>query len=424
MKTPPATPFDLAVIGGGAAGFFGAISCAESAETPMRILILEKGPEVLQKVRISGGGRCNVTHDCHDPVEFARRYPRGEKAMPGLLHRWNAADMIDWMETRGVALKTESDGRMFPVTDRSQTVIDCLLRSAEDRGVEVRCRAGVERIVALAGGGFAIEVVPGEPLRARHVLVATGGIRNGAGTRLAAAFGHTVKEAAPSLFTFHIDDARLEGLAGIAVREGVVRLPDERIEESGPILVTHWGLSGPAVLKASARGARRLRERDYRFPIEVNWAGGRSVSSIEADLAGWRSKAAKSLVRRKPPFPFPQRLWARLCEYSVIPGETRWSQLSRSQAETLASEIGGGHYEVGGKSMNKEEFVTCGGVVLKEVDLRTMESRLQPGLFFAGEVLDIDGLTGGFNFQAAWSTGRIAGLAIAARDTCRNELPG
>lgn len=403
--------YDLIVIGGGAAGFFAAITCSERSGGSPRILILEKGPEVLQKVKISGGGRCNVTHDCHESREFATHYPRGERALPGLLHRWNAADMMDWCEERGVSLKVEGDGRVFPESNRSETVIQCFLDLTREHGIGVRCRAEVLEIVH--DDSFSLELKGGETLRADRVLVATGGIRNPAGARFARSFGHTVEPPAPSLFTFKIDDSRLKGLEGISVADGEVAIEEERIRESGPILITHWGLSGPGILKASAKGARALQKHNYRFGVRISWVGHRSTGDLESEFARYRENHGKQSVLGNPQLGIPSRLWKRLGEHAGIGEETRWGNLGRKPLEQLIVELTGSEFQVSGKSMNKDEFVTCGGVILNEIDLKTMESRLQPGLHFAGEVLDIDGVTGGFNFQSAWSTGRIAGEAVA-----------
>lgn len=403
--------YDLIVVGGGAAGFFAAITCSERSGRSPRILILEKGPEVLQKVKISGGGRCNVTHDCHEPREFATHYPRGERALPGLLHRWNAADMIGWCEERGVSLKVESDGRVFPETDRSESVIRCFLDLAREHGIGIRCRSEVAGIVH--DDGFVLELKDGKKLRAERVLVATGGIRNPGGARFARSFGHTVEPPAPSLFTFRIDDQRLKGLEGISVPAGAVTVDGERIRESGPILITHWGLSGPGILKASAKGARTLQDRGYQFGVRISWVGSHSTSELEGEFARYRENHGKQSVLGNPQLGIPSRLWRRLGEHAGIGEDTRWGNLGKKALERMVAELTAGQFLVSGKSMNKDEFVTCGGVVLGEVDLKTMESRLQPGLYFAGEVLDIDGVTGGFNFQSAWSTGRIAGEAIA-----------
>ncbi len=406
--------YDLVCIGGGAAGFFSAVSAAECAAQPLRIAILEKGPSVLQKVRVSGGGRCNVTHDCHDAREFAGHYPRGNRALPGPLTKWSASDMIDWLSDRGVELKVEEDGRMFPGTDDSQTIIDCLQGAADELGVEVRCRAEVASLTQPKAGGFLIELKSGEAIQATNVVVATGGIRNPAGAEFAASFGHEILPAAPSLFTFKIRDPRIEGLAGVSVPLGRATVIGEKgLSESGPILVTHWGLSGPGILKVSARGARVLQQRGYRFTLQVDWVC-QSRESIEAVWREMKENSGKQTVHAHPQCGVPSRLWRQLATAAQIEADEKWGNVSKAQLRQLLDQLVACELQVDGKSMNKEEFVTCGGVDLRQVDMRTMQSQLQPGLYFTGEVLDIDGVTGGFNFQSAWSTGRLAGRAIAA----------
>ncbi|MDF1753109.1 MAG: NAD(P)/FAD-dependent oxidoreductase [Verrucomicrobiales bacterium] len=407
--------YDLIVIGGGASGFFAAITCAEVSPTPRRILILEKAPEVLQKVKISGGGRCNVTHDCHDPRLFVSHYPRGQKTLPGPLHRWNAADMINWLADKGVALKVEADGRIFPITDDSQTIIDCFHAAARDAGIEIRCRQEVSD-VTFRDDHFSLELKSGEVLTCSNLLVATGGIRNPSGKKFAETFGHTTQDAAPSLFTFKITDPRIEGLAGISVPLGKATVSGTKFEEMGPILITHWGLSGPGILKVSAWGARELYEMNYRFQAVINWVAKETEDEVQRHLSSLRTNHGKQSIFANPQFSIPTRLWKRLCEAAEISPDTKWGNLSRVQLNALKGQLTSCEFQVEGKSMNKDEFVTCGGVNLKEVNFKTMESKLQPCLFFAGEVLDIDGVTGGFNFQSAWTTGRIVGETIGSRD--------
>lgn len=400
----------LVVIGGGAAGFFGAIAAAESGAGD--VLILEAGSEVLTKVRISGGGRCNVTHACFDPRELTAGYPRGARSLIGPFHRWQPADTVEWFARHGVELKTEDDGRMFPVTDDSATVVDCLSSAARELGVECRTGCGVTGVRVRPHGGFAVEVDHGDEVMARCVLVATGGTRSGAARRPAEALGHAMEAPVPSLFTFRIEDARLDGLQGVSVPEATVRAGTR--EAGGALLVTHWGLSGPAVLKVSAWGARELAECGYEFELRVNWTGGADADELrgsfdrERSAHGTRKVAGRSVVDG-----ITRRLWQSLCAAAGIAEDRTWARLTKEESQNLAAELTDGRYAVRGKSLNKDEFVTCGGVRLQDVNLKTMESRLVPGLYFAGEVLDIDGVTGGFNFQAAWTTGRIAGEAMA-----------
>ncbi len=402
------------MIGGGAAGFFGAIAFAETAPGS-RVAILEKSAEVLGKVRISGGGRCNVTHACYDPIPFTRHYPRGEKNLIGPLHRWGASETIDWFRNRDVELKTEPDGRMFPTTDRSETVIAALAGAAREQGVEVLTKHEIESVSG-EGGGFRVESTNGNTFRSERLLVATGGVRSKTGADIARAFGHNVIPAAPSLFTLKIDDPRLDGLSGLSVDHVEVEAVDGKLVSQGPLLVTHWGLSGPAILKLSAWGARELQSLGYRFEVRVNFLPGLPAQQVEEELLGGRDKAPRKRVRSGlPDLPIPSRLWQRLVAHSGVDDETTWSNLSRNARRALAVQLSAATFQVDGKSMNKDEFVTAGGVELREVDFKTMQSRLVPGLYFAGEVLDIDGITGGFNFQSAWTTGRIAGESAALK---------
>jgi predicted Rossmann fold flavoprotein len=398
------------VIGGGAAGFFGAITCADHGMED--VLILEKGPELLDKVKISGGGRCNVMHACFEPGELVESYPRGRKSLLGPFHHWQTSETMEWFESRGVSLKTEQDGRMFPVTDDSRTIIDCLTGAARDAGVRWRTRCGVQAVRLGAGEGFRVETAPGEELEAAALLIATGGIRSGAARKPLTDLGHGFEPPVPSLFTFHIEDGRLEGLQGVSVGHSSVRAG--KFSSEGPVLVTHWGLSGPAILKLSALGARELAEQDYQFELWVDWTGGKGVEGFAAMiLKERREHGARKVLTRSPLEQFPRRLWERLAAAAGVTAATSWSNLTKDQERGLAGQLLEGRFAVRGKSLNKDEFVTCGGVRLQDVNLKTMESTFVPGLFFAGEVLDIDGITGGFNFQSAWTTGRIAGEAIA-----------
>lgn len=407
----------VVVVGGGAAGFFAAITCAEALQGRGSVTLLERGAHFLQKVKISGGGRCNVTHSCFEPKEMAKRYPRGGSALIGAFHRFQSADTVKWFEARGVELKTEPDGRMFPTTDQSQTIINCLTQAARDAGVEVRTNCGVERVERRTEGGFQLTVSAGglQPLaRALDcgaLLLATGGTK--AADVLAASLGHTIEPPVPSLFTFHIADARLEGIAGVAV-PATVSVPWTKLRETGPVLVTHWGLSGPGILRLSAWGARELAALDYRFTLRVNWLPGESLDSVTALCQRQRETIGARQVSNGPVGGLPGRLWEKLVGAANVPRAMTWSQLDRARLLALARQLVEAEFVVTGKSMNKEEFVTCGGVRLAEVDFKTMASRVCPGLYFAGELLDIDGITGGFNFQAAWTTGWLAGNAMAA----------
>ena len=401
------------MVGGGAAGFFAAITAAEG--NPRRKVILcEATAHPLAKVRISGGGRCNVTHACFDPRLLATRYPRGQRELLGPFHRWQPRDTVAWFAARGVELKTEEDGRMFPVTDRSATIADCLLQAAAAAGVELRTSTGVMTAeISPDPPRWRARLTTGESLSCARLLLASGGGRSSAGFAIARACGHTIEPLVPSLFTFHIDDPRLKGLEGLSVPAALARVEGESLSASGAALVTHWGLSGPAILKLSAWGARELAARNYQFTLILSWVGARSAVQVGEDLAAARAAHPRKQLATWNPCGLPGRLWERLLEEAAIGAETTWSSVSKPALAALAGQLTASIFQVTGKSANKEEFVTCGGVRLAEVDFKTMASKLSPGLYFAGEVLDIDGITGGFNFQAAWTTGWLAGRALA-----------
>lgn len=400
----------VVIAGGGAAGFFGAIACAEAAPGT-EVLILEKGPEFLQKVRISGGGRCNVTHACFDPRELTRRYPRGERELIGPYHRFQAEDTVRWFEQRGVKLKAEADGRMFPTTDQSQTIIDCLLRSARTAGVQTQANRGV---VSVTGehGAFTLSTSDSKTVRCDRLLLATGGPRTAALGALAVALGHSLEAPVPSLFTFHMDVPWVKGLAGVSVPDAEVSIPGTNLRERGPLLFTHWGLSGPVILRLSAWGARELHRLEYRFPLRLNITG-KSVQQITNTLETTARTHPAKRVTNAPVAGLPNRVWIEIVRLAGIGEETRWSAVGRGMQQALIQALTATEAPVSGKSLNKDEFVTCGGVRLSEVNFKSLESKICPGLFFAGELLDIDGITGGFNFQAAWTTGWIAGNAMA-----------
>jgi hypothetical protein len=419
------------IAGGGAAGFFAAIACAE-ANPAAAVTLFESTAQPLTKVRISGGGRCNVTHACFDPRELTRGYPRGGRELLGPFHHWQPSDTVAWFAAHGVELKIEADLRMFPLTDDSATVVDCLLAAAERAGVRLRTRTGVKKVEridphALARPGsrtsawgsmrstFKVFLTTGETIEGDRLLLATGGGKSSAGLAIAQSLGHTIEPPVPSLFTFHVNDARLAGLEGVSVLDASSRLPGTRLSARGPVLITHWGLSGPAILKLSAWAARELAACDYLFPVVINWWGSSSAAQAQAELATARAAHPRKQLSSGNPFSIPARLWERLVAASGIPPETVWTSVSNAALQALAVQVTAGEFTVTAKSLNKEEFVTCGGVRLAEVDFRTMESRYVPGLYLAGEVLDIDGVTGGFNLQSAWTTGRIAGLAMAAK---------
>jgi predicted Rossmann fold flavoprotein len=408
------SPRRIVIAGGGAAGFFAAITCAEAAPDA-EIILLEKSAQFLSKVKISGGGRCNVTHACFDARELTIRYPRGERALLAPFKRFQAGDTVAWFELRGVKLKTESDGRMFPTSDTSQTIIDCLLRAARKVNVKLVLNSGVERVAKRATGGFELALSNGETISCDRLVLATGGCRAAAAGQLAASLGHKLEPSVPSLFTFHIATPWLRSLAGVSVETVEVSVPGARLRERGVLLATHWGLSGPVILRLSAWGARELHELDYKFPLHINWLPHLNSEKIAVEFQARRDSLPAKLIVNTPLAPLPSRLWEQLVLAAGISRDTRCAALSRATQHQLVQQLIRTEFQVTGKSLNKDEFVTCGGVRLGEVDFKTLESRICPGLYFAGELLDIDGITGGFNFQAAWTTGWIAGHAMAVR---------
>jgi hypothetical protein len=402
---------DIAIIGGGAAGFFAAITCAE-ANPGCRVAIFERGRAALEKVRISGGGRCNTTHACFDARALVKHYPRGERELLGPFLQFGPAETVAWFAARGVALKTEADGRMFPETDDSQTIVQCLLHAAQRAGVQLHYGSRIERLQAGDSGGWALWPAHAEaPLRFDRVLVASGS--NPAVWDMLRQLGHSIVEPVPSLFTFNTKDTRLRELSGLSVAEVALRVPGTRLAAQGPLLVTHWGLSGPAVLRLSAWGARVLHGMDYRFPLEVNFCPALSAEELSATLAQFRAQEGKKTVAANARLGLPLRLWQHLSAAAGIAPTQRWAELDRQAMQALAAQIGAASFAIAGKSTFKEEFVTAGGVLLKEINFKTFESKICPGLFLAGEVLDIDAITGGFNFQAAWTGGWLAGQAMA-----------
>jgi predicted Rossmann fold flavoprotein len=413
---------DVIVAGGGPAGFFAAIRCAE-LNPNLRVLILEKASQTLGKVLISGGGRCNVTHACFDPAKLISYYPRGANELRGAFTRFQPADTVHWFESRGVKLKTEADGRMFPVTDSSETIADCLRGAAKKAGVEVVVRTALLGVEKSHSVGFRLEVRREAQvfhLQTRKLLIATGSDRKT--LEAVKSLGHTVIDPVPSLFTFNIKDRRIDGLAGVSVEDVMLKM--DSVTAKGALLITHWGLSGPAVLRCSAWGARELFEEKYRAILLINWLGDYSFDKaldILSQNRDWKENSKKKVSTHPAFSQIPLRLWKQLTEFI---GEKNWADSSKTELRKLAEELTAGEFQIEGKGQFKEEFVTCGGVSLKEVDFRTMQSRFVPGLFFAGEVLDIDGLTGGFNFQSSWTTGWLVGSALAHSALAENALAG
>lgn len=402
----------VAVIGGGAAGFFAALAAAE-AFPHATVAIFEKSRAVLGKVRISGGGRCNVTNAAPTVAQLVKGYPRGGNFLRPHFQHFDNHATIQWFERRGVPLKTEPDGRVFPVSDQSADVIACLEREARRLGVAVRTASGVSAIgfQSSAGGGplFSLHLVSGECVEADRVIVTTGGNPNLAGYDWLAALGHVVVPPVPSLFTLNVPDSALLPLAGVAVPEASVRLSGTKLAQSGPVLLTHWGFSGPAVLRLSAWAARELAERNYQFEAAFNWVFPQKTDDVQAAFADCRRAHARKQVASLPLFGLPQRFWRALAGEAGLPETVRWAEAPAKAVNRLGELLVNGTFPVRGKTTFKDEFVTCGGVALGQINPHTLESRRVPGLFFAGEVLDVDGITGGYNFQAAWTTGYVAG---------------
>jgi len=402
----------VAVIGGGAAGFFAAITCAEKLGARGQVTLYEATPHLLSKVKISGGGRCNVTHACFDPAELVKKYPRGGRELLGAFHRFQPRDTIAWFTSHGVETKTEHDGRMFPISDDSASIVDALYKAADRAGVKIITSLGV-RDVSREENHFKLTFNNQSSAMCDRLIIATGGNKSSGGLAIAESFGHTIIPPVPSLFTFHIQDARLVELSGLSIENISVQAIGTKLKTDGPILITHWGLSGPAILKLSAWGARTFAESDYKFKILVNWLPTHSADSAVKELNSVREQNARKQITTFSPVAIPQRLWERLIIAAGIAPATPWAHVSNSGLQNLVKQLTASEFAVDGKSMFKDEFVTCGGVKLSEVNFKTMESRQQAGLYFAGEVLDIDGVTGGFNFQNAWTTGWLAGQAAA-----------
>ena len=402
-----------AIIGGGAAGFFSAVTLAQK-NPDADVSIFDSSKQFLRKVKISGGGRCNVTHSCFEPKELALHYPRGEKELKGAFYTWQPRDTVDWFEERGVQIKTEDDGRMFPVSDNSQSIIDCLHRQVIKNGVVLCEGIGVKSLLH-EEEQFTLGFSNGMSKRFDRVCVATGSMKSSSLTTSLEKLGHSIEPLAPSLFAFDITDERLKELAGISLENVSVRVKSNGKSQTGPILITHRGLSGPAILKLSAWEARQLNESDYQFEIELNWLGVRTESDLQTLFARMRNQKGQQLVKTKLFEELPRRLWEKILSSVKIEGTLQWAQLPKKLEAQLIKELITAIFQVRGKTMNKEEFVTCGGIRLKEVNFKKMESRVIPHLYFAGECLDYDGITGGFNFQGAWTTGYIAGTAMAEK---------
>jgi predicted Rossmann fold flavoprotein len=394
LRAMSSNGFDLVVIGGGAAGFFGAIRAAEMNDG-IKICILEKTTKLLSKVRVSGGGRCNVTHHEFNPTGLASHYPRGEKLLRTLFKKFQAKDTVQWFEANEVSLKTEDDGRMFPTTDTSQTIIDCFVTKAIRHKIKIEMGRNVTDI-KFGDDAFTVSSADAFSVHSKKILIATGGSPSINSYDFISALGHTIIQPIPSLFTFNDPGKKFNDLMGLSVNDAEVRIAKTKFSNRGPVLITHWGLSGPAIIRLSAWAAEYLHQQKYDFTVHVNWTGTWTEEKIQEFFRAHKSERGK------------QRLWTRLCELAEVPGEKIWAEMPQRNINKLTENLIRCPFQIKGKTTFKEEFVTCGGVDLKDVDMTTMESRKQKNLFFAGEVLNIDGETGGFNFQSAWTTANTA----------------
>jgi predicted Rossmann fold flavoprotein len=396
----------IVVIGGGAAGFFAALS-AKIHYPENEVIIYEKLNKVLSKVKISGGGRCNVTHACFDNKELASKYPRGENYLRKAFEQFNANDTIEWFKKRGILLKTYPDGCIFPQSNDSQTIIDCFLGEAKRLGVKVMMNQPIQKI-SKSTAGFEL-ITQTAKINADKVIITTGGQPKKSGMLWLEDLGHSIIEPVPSLFTFNMPGNSINTLMGNVVEKATVKVEGTKLIGKGPLLITHWGMSGPAILLLSAWGARILNEKNYQFAILVNWLYEMKDLTLREMMSEIMKDHGGKMIGNLNPFPVTNRMWHYLLEKSEIHPETRWKDLGKKNVNKLVNTLLNDRYQVSGKTTFKEEFVTAGGVLLSEIDFKTMESKILPGLHFAGEILDIDGITGGFNFQAAWTTGFIAG---------------
>lgn len=399
---------EIIIIGGGAAGFFCAVNCAK-LNPKAKVILLEKSTKLLAKVRVSGGGRCNVTHHCFDNKELVKKYPRGEKELHTAFSRFSVKETIAWFESRGVELKVEADGRMFPVSDSSETIINCLLEEAHKYNVEIRTNCEVKCITPdTLTKKLQLTLPNNEILVADKLLIATGGSPKESSYDWLRELGHSIEKPIPSLYTFNIPDRKLTALMGVSTVHSKIKITGHPLESEGPLLITHWGLSGPVVLKLSAWGAKLFNKLNYNFSIAVKWNSTINEAAVRFEFDEVRKlHPAKTILNTKC-FDLPKRLWEYLLYRSDILNELRWADVPKKKLNKLISLLINDEYKVSGKTTFKEEFVTCGGVSLKEVDFKTMQSNIVPNLYFAGEVLNIDAITGGFNFQNAWTTGWLA----------------
>ncbi|NIG54012.1 NAD(P)/FAD-dependent oxidoreductase [Chitinophaga sp. Cy-1792] len=403
----------LIVTGGGAAGFFCAVNAARMAPD-LEVWLLEKTGKLLSKVKVSGGGRCNVTHNAPDITYMTKRYPRGGNFVKKAFGQFFVPDTLQWYGDRGVKIKAEPDGRMFPVTDDSQTIIDCLLREADKYLVNIKTNQEVSTLEKLPDGRWRLQLQGGQHMDADFVCVAAGGYAQAGKFHWLEQTGHSIVPPAPSLFTFNMPGNPITSLMGVA-SEASVKIAGTKLQQQGPVLITHWGMSGPAILRLSAWGARELQDMQYTFTAIVNWLPSYNENSLREDWPALRLELGKQKIYNRNPFQLPQRLWQFLLQQCGINEEMRWADVPSKEQNRLQKLLVAMEFPVKGKTTFKEEFVTCGGITLSEIDPNTMESRIAPGLFFAGEVMDVDGVTGGFNFQHAWTSGFIAAKTISSR---------
>ncbi len=403
---------NIAVIGAGAAGFFGAIRM-KSLLPDANVIVYEKSNKMLAKVKVSGGGRCNLTHACFEVSKLVKNYPRGSKELRSAFMQFACTDTVNWFNDRGVELKIESDGRMFPVSNNSQTIIDCLMDEAERCEVEFSLGTSIKKVIGKDGQ---VELLFDNDSTKDFdaVLIATGGHPNKEGFKWLSSTNHAIVEPVPSLFTFNFKDKTISALMGVSVPDAQVKIVGTKLEYNGPLLITHWGISGPAVLKLSSFAARQLAEMKYEFTTSVNWLN-RKEGEVRELILQVKKQFPKRTLFRVNEIELPKRLWEYILFKLKIDGEQIIGNISKDSLNRIVNTLINDQYEVKGKTTFKEEFVTCGGIDLKEIDFKTMESKLVSNLFFAGEVMDVDAITGGFNFQAAWTTGFIAGTEIGKR---------
>jgi len=399
----------VAIVGGGAAGFFTAFSVKEH-HPESQVTIFEKSDKLLSKVKISGGGRCNVTHACFQVSQLSKFYPRGAKQLKKAFSIFQPKDTVAWFAARGIELKTESDGRMFPVTDDSQTIIDCFLHEAQIKKIQIVKQSRVNELHP-EKSGFTL-VFNESKKHFDKVIIASGGSPKARGFEWLQNIGHSIISPIPSLFTFNMPEEPVKELMGLVVENATARIQGTKLQYTGPILITHWGMSGPAILKLSAWGARLLYDYNYKFNVQMNWLSVKSENEVHDMINAQMDRIRKKKIANANPFGLPNRMWLFLLEKVQINSDTPWMELSKKNRNKLVNVLLNDVYAVSGKTTFKEEFVTCGGISLLDVDMKSMQSRICSDLYFAGEVLDIDGITGGFNFQAAWTTGYIAGKLI------------